>query len=508
MEAKYDSRIFARNQVPTMESVLDAFENAIKAVPKPRDSRSEPIIEPHYKLLSIVHKLVTTGPQELDGLRSKDFGFQEAADLLQRQPYALRKGESVIVTDIGMWRQFILESLRHLRNSDKSNWQHRMIYRAARILCPDPVPDEVQAKAARNELKETMFTKTMVVQVWKPEYERPGRHCVYTERYVRFMIQLLVLLDDKPNMEALVKRVRKKAADYFHFSEVWSECCSLYLRLLRRSGNITPNQDDIVKSIPQDEFAPVADVLDKWCNDPESSSLALDCLRDAMELKRLNQNLMKIQPIDDLISDAYATLYLRVGVTLPRPPPPPVQSPPPLDGATRLQGPMSLNNLVSNMDGVVDAMQIQFAPQQTLDAVRPRNKGVSRREMIRRAEAAVTRVPDQSKPYSGSNPRAGEQSAMDNFVSRGMGVDSAPEARGLAALREEDAKDTEDQSSAPGSVHDSADDESDLSDVPEDLDDEPEIAPLFPNLARSVGEEVAASEGEGGSGGSSGDKEA
>lgn len=41
--------------------VIDAFVQAIEACPEKRDSRhpdKDPILEPHYKLLSVVHKLV------------------------------------------------------------------------------------------------------------------------------------------------------------------------------------------------------------------------------------------------------------------------------------------------------------------------------------------------------------------------------------------------------------------------------------------------------------------
>ena len=51
------------NQKQTVDyrEVLDAFGKAIECVPERRDSRhpdKDPILEPHYKLVSIVHKLV------------------------------------------------------------------------------------------------------------------------------------------------------------------------------------------------------------------------------------------------------------------------------------------------------------------------------------------------------------------------------------------------------------------------------------------------------------------
>jgi len=454
----------AKRTRPTMAAVINAFVRAIETVPKPRDSRSEPILEPHYKLMSIAHKLVIHG-----GLEP-----QEAANLLQRQPYAIRRGEYVDVSD--SWERFILESIRHLRNADKSNWHHRMIYRTACILCPDNEPDYTQANAARAELKESMFTKTMVVQVWKPEFERPGRHCVYMERYVRFMIKLLLVLEDKSNMEALVKRVRKKQVDYYHFTEVWTECCTIYIKLLRRAGDITPNQDEPLKSFPSEDFSSIADALETRCNDPSTSHPALDCLREASELKKLNANLVKSAAIDDLIIDAWATLFLCVGVNLPRVAPPP--PPPSPTNEPRTHGPMSLNNLVSNMDGAGSMMH--FAPLPEI--ARPRSKGVSRREILRRAEAAVTRAPEALRPFAPSRARLSDQSmAMGTNIRSPL---TGPvQLRATAALREQETNEGGIESSAPGSLHDSADDESDLSDVP-DVEEEPQA--MFPNLKNTA----------------------
>lgn len=44
-----------------MHDVLNAFRKAISALPKRKDSRADPIFEPHFKLVSIVHKLVVRG---------------------------------------------------------------------------------------------------------------------------------------------------------------------------------------------------------------------------------------------------------------------------------------------------------------------------------------------------------------------------------------------------------------------------------------------------------------
>ena len=45
-------------QVPSAESVIQAFLNAIECLPIKKEKNREPIIEPHYKLASLMHKLV------------------------------------------------------------------------------------------------------------------------------------------------------------------------------------------------------------------------------------------------------------------------------------------------------------------------------------------------------------------------------------------------------------------------------------------------------------------
>jgi hypothetical protein len=475
---------------PTMESVLEAFVNAIKTVPKPRDSRQEPILEPHYKLVSIVHKLVVHGAMEP----------QAGANLLQDQPYAIRKGEHIDINDQEDWEPFALESLRHLRISDKQHWHHRMIARVASILYDDQRPDYVQAMAARHEFRESIFTKTMHIQVWKPDAERPGRHCVYMERYVRLMIKVLWIVKDKASMEGLAKRVRKKANDFHRFTHVWNDCCTTYLRLIRGAAQIPSNMDEVFKSVSHDDFDLLSQRLQIWLEDPNASHPARDALRETIELKKLNQNLMKSTPIDDMINDAWAVLYTQVATQLPNPAPSSLHRGQ-IDGAVdqgqlpRAMGPMSLNNLVMNMDGTQIPVPVTFAGSS--DGARPRKIGVGRREVLRRAEMAVNRVPEAPRPLLPSRPRNSISETPTSLVLRSTeppvseerqrSTSEAQPENALASQNEhgneeekEDTRAEREDSSAPGSVHDSADDESDLSDVP-DMDDV-EQAMIFPGL--------------------------
>lgn len=105
---------------PSCHSVLEAATRAIETIPDRRDNRhleKEPILEPHYKLVSLVHKLVQRGQLQAT----------EACSSLQATLYA-RKVPTI--EDRSEWDTYVTQVLKALRSADKSNWHHRM---AARV---------------------------------------------------------------------------------------------------------------------------------------------------------------------------------------------------------------------------------------------------------------------------------------------------------------------------------------------------------------------------------------
>ena len=102
---------------------------------------------------------------------------------------------------------------------------------AAHVIYDESSSDNLAQLGAKHELAQQIFTKTMSIQVWKPEHERAGRHFVYTGRYVSFFVKLLVQLGDRASLEALGRRVRKKPGDFVDHASVWSEVCAAHLKV-------------------------------------------------------------------------------------------------------------------------------------------------------------------------------------------------------------------------------------------------------------------------------------
>lgn len=518
---------------PTTETVINALEKTIQAVsllPKPRHGQT-PILEPHYKVVSVVHKLVARG----------DLPAQEGADILKRQPLAIDRGEEVAIRDSEDWEPFVIKQLRHLRDKDKHNWQHRIIVRHARILFDvDEEGDDsyVQAKAAFSVLRESMFTKTMVLNVWKCDAERPGRHHVYTEQYVRLMTKLLTVLNDRINMEAVLRRIRKKGADFYHFTELWQSCVAAHVRLLRRGFHIPPVEEDVFKAVTLEAFDILAERITDWCGKTNDEPAALTALKEAMELKKLNAGLTKAGPIDDLIVDCYSTIYTEISSQLPGPDPSIVieernkdrelgrMS---LDGAHDAELPGGHEARGAAADGkpangslvppgtttrgdseIPEAQKMEKSASNTGEPIVARTRrffGVRRPDILRKAEQAVMRATEQP-PKSAVSAGAGRKGRLGSMSSakhgagseNGDGGDQDEDTEmkdGDDAAADGDREAASEASSPPGSVHDSADDESDLSDVPADYEDNAPPMLLFPNLRRSA---EAGVDGSGGGG--------
>jgi hypothetical protein len=211
---------------------------------------------------------------------------------------------------------------------------------------------------------------------------------------------------------------------------------------LRRSGSIAEAQEDTVfKVINHEEFTKHANALEKWATVLSPENITLETLREAVEIKKINGGLMKPILVDDLVGDTYAKLYTDITPSL------------------------TESGDIPEKIAEVIASDAQQADQPS----RTRIKGVGRRELLRRAEAA------------GSSPVAAtaqilalrqtlEQSAMSPASTSGsvQVVISTPRKR-INGIEDKEGEDVDVDD--VGSIHDSADDESELS----ELDDSAEL---------------------------------
>lgn len=461
-------------QPPSGVQVLQAFVRALDLLPEKdrketKDSKKEPVLEPHYKLATIVHKLFTRGSIDLN----------QAKEALEHTQYARNTDFPESRDD---WKDFIVALMKRLRTADKSNWYHRMVIRHAEILYSEHEDTDglnVLVRAAKVEMTQQMFTKTMVLQVWRPENERAGRHFVYTSRYTLFFVKLLKQLKDRTSLDLLARRVRRKPHDFFQHALVWQEMCNAYLYLMRSFANLPEGlETSTFSNIAHEDFIVRKEPLEKWMQkEANGENATLDVLREVQELKKINQSLMKPGAIDDLIGDAYAHLFMTKGKELFDKEEKERQEAEAAKLATQSsiitppRNPaMSMNNLVINLDGANDQPSAPAAAASTTTATKdtdiaaPRRKiGVGRREIRTCAESCLPKSTTSKLPILPSNAPPLKSPAVRDLVDRNR----AGASSGLTSMT----------TSAPGSILD--EDESELSELEEegiDGDDEGGVA--------------------------------
>ena len=208
--------------------------------------------------------------------------------------------------------------------------------------------------------------------------------------------------------------------------------------------------------------------LETWMQSQTGDIPSLNILREAIELQKMNNKLFKSNSFEDLIRDVYAYLYDSVIPEL---------------HAEENRVRMRVDNILTNpTSGAVgtpppDALAAQGEQH------RSKAKWVTNREIIRKAEAiAAQRAPSvPAKVFKALAPAPASE--------QGRPSSSNPN---LTVVMNADA-DKEAGSSVPGSLHDSADDESELSEVDEAIVDiKPEvkaetIPSVYPNLISTKG---------------------
>lgn len=191
-----------------------------------------------------------------------------------------------------------------------------------------------------------------------------------------------------------------------------------------------------------------------------TNSAIVDLLREAVDIKKFNGTMMKAGIFEDLIGDTYAVLYEKNKEKF-------------AEQATEEE-----NRERMKVDHVLmGGNETEGTGTQTPTAPgpKPRVKGVTRKELQKKAEAIALK--DSVARQAAKAARVTDEPSRLLTLADNTTEEQAPakdKAKGEASAV---------QSSLPGSVHDSADDESELSEIDEERLSEPvKPKPLFPNL--------------------------
>lgn len=247
--------------------------------------------------------------------------------------------------------------------------------------------------------------------------------------------------------------------------------------MIRRAATINEgHEESVFKPIGWEEFSTKTARLESLPQLAPESQVILELIRDALDFKKLNNNLMKITMFEDLIADLYARLYE-------------INMPSLIEHANdEGKEKMKLDHLMG-LDGQTEASTpATSVPASDTPAPRGRTKGIARRDIQKRADTIVS-MKLAPRAAASKVAAAGETDPSSNS----QGPESTPAGQ-KSGPRGSNQKVATGDDGANDQQDDNEDDETELSENEDTkLDEEPST--LFPSATDA--EEVGSGDDEG-----------
>ncbi|RDW48428.1 histone transcription regulator 3 [Yarrowia lipolytica] len=209
-----------------------------------------------------------------------------------------------------------IETLRRMKVLDKRKWHHRPPFLIARIH-KEVFEDYRSAKEEMVPFFNLKNQSKAPVHIWKPDFERAGKHFQYVFDYLMFFIVLLDKTDDTDAITTIGKKLRRFNNGMVNHFEAWEFTCLTSNVLMKRVTRIPEKLPDaIIPSLQFDNFDRIAQGLqDKITKSKEPASYLLSLLYYASEFRRLNNGFGSTGVVDDTVVCLYLKMLIEYAGT-------------------------------------------------------------------------------------------------------------------------------------------------------------------------------------------------
>lgn len=292
----------AKKSLLAVETLLKSCELA-----KRYGGSSDPIIEPHYRLCSLIYKAT----------KKKDITVDDAIEYLKKDndffQYKFPEGNmgGTFEEQFMVFAGICIDLQKRILSHDKKKWHHKPHYRIAKIFFYDFGDIEAAKKEMMNVITLKLTNKNLV-SIWKPENERPGKHFIYAFEYVNFFVLLLEKSNCLSSLCITLKKLRRMGSGMVNMLTAWENACQTTCSLVRNRLNIAKNYTDSVVS--KLVFKTFTDHSQDFLNALKSQGVKIINTKDLLllyevsEVRRMNNGFGTTA----LIDDTFAAIYLRM----------------------------------------------------------------------------------------------------------------------------------------------------------------------------------------------------
>ncbi|CAG8443686.1 8480_t:CDS:10 [Gigaspora rosea] len=229
------------------EVVIQLYKLAVSRTPERSGiAGQEKILDAEYKLTSALAKYLITNKikpsfvEQSIGLTDDDMtpmDYTNEGSVFNIQKPEYQRAYNLICT-----------KLENIRKADKNKWHHRPVFRHAWLINHVEQKPEEAKTLLQNLFQLKASSNKSVMNVWKPEFERAGRHFVYVHEYILFLIELARSTRDIATLKTMETKL-SKAVNILLKESIIRACMANAFQYVEQAQSLTimenNDQDDV-----------------------------------------------------------------------------------------------------------------------------------------------------------------------------------------------------------------------------------------------------------------------
>jgi hypothetical protein len=143
-------------------------------------------------------------------------------------------------------------------------------------------------------------TSRTFINIWKANFESPGRHFIYIQQYTHFFIELNALSNNIENVKLVLRKLKKCDDVLIDHAALCKNTIDLYIRMVHP----TPFQPKTSQSIEA-----LHKVIQELILSDDILNQVLPVLQELVDLKRMYVSVVPDNGLQDAIASVYWTLF-------------------------------------------------------------------------------------------------------------------------------------------------------------------------------------------------------